>query len=68
MGKGDKKKELPPVPEALTASAVDAHTHMDACGARTAEDVRAMADRAEAAGIGRLVTVADDIASAQWAV
>jgi TatD DNase family protein len=30
--------------------------------------VRAMADRAEAAGIGRLVTVADDIASAQWAV
>src|SRR5690606_10689507 len=68
MGKGDKKKELPPVPEALPASAVDAHTHLDACGAKTPEEVRAAVDRAAAAGVGRVVTVADDIASAQWAV
>ncbi|MDA3648029.1 TatD family hydrolase [Saccharopolyspora indica] len=63
-----RKRELPPVPEALPALAVDAHTHLDACGAKTADEVRAVVDRAEAAGVGRVVTVADDIASAQWAV
>ncbi|GAA2784335.1 TatD family hydrolase [Saccharopolyspora taberi] len=68
MSKRDKKRELPPVPEALPASAVDAHTHLDACGASTAEQVRAVVDRAEAAGVGRVVTVADDIAAARWAV
>ena len=47
---------------------VDSHTHMDACGATTAEDVRAMVDRAEAAGVCRVVTVADDLAAARWAV
>lgn len=46
---------------------VDAHTHLDACGAVTAADVAAMAGRAEAAGVGALVTVADDLASARWA-
>lgn len=68
MSKRDKKRELPPVPEALPASAVDAHTHLDACGAKTPDEVRAVVDRAQAAGVGRVVTVADDIASAQWAV
>ncbi|MGP4021175.1 TatD family hydrolase [Saccharopolyspora sp. 5N708] len=68
MSKREKRRELPPVPEALPAAAVDAHTHLDACGAKTPEDVRAMVDRAEAAGVGRVVTVADDIAAAQWAV
>ncbi|MFI0463317.1 TatD family hydrolase [Saccharopolyspora sp. 5N102] len=63
-----RKRELPPVPEALPASAVDAHTHLDACGAKTPDEVRAMVDRAQAAGVGRVVTVADDIASAEWAV
>ena len=47
---------------------VDAHTHLDASGATDAEGVRAMLDRAESAGIDRVVTVADDIAAAQWAV
>ncbi|RZQ63467.1 TatD family hydrolase [Amycolatopsis suaedae] len=60
-------KELPPVPERLPAPVVDSHTHMDACGAVTAEDVRAMVDRAEAAGVTRVVTVADDLAAARWA-
>ncbi|RKT83549.1 TatD DNase family protein [Saccharopolyspora antimicrobica] len=68
MSKRDRKRELPPVPEALPALAVDAHTHLDACGAKTPDEVRAVVDRAEAAGVGRVVTVADDIASAQWAV
>ncbi|CAM00141.1 TatD DNase family protein [Saccharopolyspora erythraea NRRL 2338] len=67
MSKRDSRRELPPVPEALPASAVDAHTHLDACGASTAEDVRAIVDRAQAAGVGRVVTVADDIGSARWA-
>lgn len=68
MSKRDRKRELPPVPEALPAPAVDAHTHLDACGAKTADEVRAVVDRAQSAGVGRVVTVADDIASAEWAV
>ncbi|PKW14204.1 TatD family hydrolase [Saccharopolyspora spinosa] len=68
MSKRDRKRELPPVPEALPASAVDAHTHLDACGAKTPDEVHAIVERAQAAGVGRVVTVADDIASAQWAV
>ncbi|GAB2658970.1 TatD family hydrolase [Saccharopolyspora gloriosae] len=66
MSKKDKK-ERPPMPEALPAPAVDAHTHLDACGAKTAEDVRELVDRAHAAGITRVVTVADDIEAANWA-
>lgn len=61
------KAELPPVPDPLPAPVVDSHTHMDACGATTAADVRAMLDRAEAAGVTRVVTVADDLAAARWA-
>ena len=66
MSKKDKR-ERPPMPDALPAAALDAHTHLDACGANTAEDVRAMVDRAEAAGVTRVITVADDIAAARWA-
>ncbi|HEX4221752.1 MAG TPA: TatD family hydrolase [Pseudonocardiaceae bacterium] len=61
------KGELPPVPERLPAPVVDAHTHLDASGAKDPESVRAMVDRAELAGVTRVVTVADDIASARWA-
>jgi TatD DNase family protein len=45
---------------------VDAHTHLDACGARTADDVSAILDRAEAVGVQAVVTIADDLASARW--
>ncbi|HEY3710043.1 MAG TPA: TatD family hydrolase [Amycolatopsis sp.] len=65
---GDEKRELPPIPDRLPASVVDAHTHLDACGAVTPADVTAMVDRAERAGVARVVTVADDLASARWAV
>jgi TatD DNase family protein len=47
---------------------VDAHTHLDACGCVTAADVAAAMDRAEAVGVVAAVTVADDLASARWAV
>ncbi len=57
----------PPAPEPLGAPIVDAHTHLDACGCVTAEDVAAAMDRAEAVGVARAVTIADDLASARWA-
>ncbi len=46
---------------------VDAHTHLDACGARTPEDVREIIDRAAAVGVQAVVTIADDLNSARWA-
>ncbi|HEX3588922.1 MAG TPA: TatD family hydrolase [Pseudonocardiaceae bacterium] len=60
--------ELPPVPEPLPVPVVDAHTHLDACGATDPDGVREMVDRAESAGVGRVVTVADDLPSARWVV
>lgn len=49
------------------APLIDAHTHLDACGARSAGDVHAILDRAEAVGVQAAVTIADDMASARWA-
>lgn len=66
-GQSTHDRERPPVPERLPAPVVDAHTHLDACGAKTAADVSVMLDRAESAGVTRVVTVADDLAAAQWA-
>ncbi|MGM1059811.1 TatD family hydrolase [Saccharothrix sp. Mg75] len=62
-----RRGERPPVPETLPAPVVDAHTHLDACGAKTPQDVREMLDRANAAGVDRVVTVADDLDAARWA-
>ena len=45
---------------------VDAHTHLDACGAEGADDVRAIVDRAAAVGVQAVVTIADDLDSARW--
>jgi TatD DNase family protein len=59
--------ERPPLPAPLPVPVVDAHTHLDACGANDAADVRAMVDRAASVGVTRVVTVADDLASARWA-
>jgi TatD DNase family protein len=63
----ERKGERPPIPEALPFPIVDCHTHLDACGAKDAADVTEMVDRAASAGVGRVVTVADDLAAAQWA-
>lgn len=61
-----RDRPAPPPPEPL-APLVDAHTHLDACGARTAGDVRAILDRAHAVGVQAAVTIADDLDSARWA-
>ncbi len=68
MGPGQPDRPVrsaPPAPEPLRPL-VDAHTHLDACGATDAASVRALLDRAEAVGVGQVVTVADDLASARW--
>jgi len=62
-----REGERPPIPAALPVPVVDAHTHLDACGAKDAADVTAMVDRAAQAGVTRVVTVADDLAAARWA-
>ncbi|OQO93180.1 DNAase [Saccharomonospora piscinae] len=63
-----RSSQPPPVPAPLPVPTVDSHTHLDACGATTPETVRAALDRAESAGVGAVVTVADDLASARWVV
>ncbi len=62
-----KDRPAPPLPEPLPAL-VDAHTHLDACGAVDAASVAAILDRAESVGVGRVVTVADDLDAARFAV
>ncbi|OMC42676.1 DNAase [Mycobacterium sp. IS-2888] len=59
------KREAPPAPEPL-APLIDAHTHLDACGASDADGVRAIVERAAAVGVGAVVTIADDLDSARW--
>jgi len=59
---------LPPPPPPLPAPVVDAHTHLDACGATDPAGVRAALDRAAAVGVVAVVTVADDMAAARWVV
>lgn len=62
-----KDRPAPEPPEPL-APLVDAHTHLDACGATDAASVREMVDRAAAVGVERVVTVADDLHAARFAV
>ncbi|HEX8518988.1 MAG TPA: TatD family hydrolase [Pseudonocardia sp.] len=62
------RRPPPEPPEPLGVPTVDAHTHLDACGCVDAADVAAALDRAAAVGVGRVVTVADDLASARWVV
>jgi TatD DNase family protein len=60
-----RSRPAPPAPEPLRPL-IDAHTHLDACGARDADDVRAIVDRAAAVGVQAVVTIADDLDSARW--
>lgn len=48
------------------APLIDAHTHLDACGAEDAAGVVAIMERAAAVGVGAAVTIADDLDSARW--
>jgi TatD DNase family protein len=59
------RRSAPPAPEPLTPL-IDAHTHLDACGATDAASVTAIVDRAAAVGVRAVVTIADDLASARW--
>ncbi|MGB2922381.1 MAG: DNAase, partial [Mycobacterium sp.] len=59
MSSTKQRREPPPLPEPLTPL-VDAHTHLDACGAADADDVRTIVDRAAQAGVRAVVTIADD--------
>jgi TatD DNase family protein len=61
----NQKRPAPPAPEPL-APLIDAHTHLDACGAGDADSIKAIVDRAEAVGVQAVVTIADDLASARW--
>ncbi|MGX7825385.1 TatD family hydrolase [Actinokineospora sp. 24-640] len=62
-----RRGERPPIPDALPAPVIDAHTHLDACGATDAAGVAALLDRAAQAGVDRVITVADDLPAARWA-
>lgn len=62
-----RNRPAPPAPEPLTPL-IDAHTHLDACGATDADSIRAIVDRAEAVGVQAVVTIADDLDSARWVV
>lgn len=64
---GGRRRERPPFPQPV-GPLIDAHTHLDACGASDADDVHAILDRAEAVGVTAVVTIADDLDSARWAV
>ena len=59
------KRLPPPAPEPL-APLIDAHTHLDACGATDAASVTAIVDRAAEVGVQAVVTIADDLESARW--
>jgi TatD DNase family protein len=59
------RRPAPPAPERL-APLIDAHTHLDACGATDAASVTAIVDRAAAVGVQAVVTIADDLESARW--
>lgn len=62
-----RRREPPPDPTPLPGL-IDAHTHLAASGGRDPESVRAILDHAETVGVGRVVTVADDMVDARWAM
>ena len=65
--KKDKRRQPPPDPAPLPGL-IDAHTHLAACGGRTPEAVRDILDHAESMGVSHVVTVADDMVDARWAL
>jgi TatD DNase family protein len=61
------KKLLPP-PDPLPEAVIDAHTHLDACGADTADEVDAAMVRAARVGVAGVITVGGDMPSNRWSV
>ncbi len=66
MSSQKERREPPPIPEPV-GRLIDAHTHLDACGAVDADDVRVILGRAGQAGVAAVVTIADDLDAARWA-
>ncbi|WP_101952303.1 TatD family hydrolase [Mycobacterium sp. 3519A] len=66
MSSKRSERAQPPAPEPLIPL-IDAHTHLDACGATDAASVTAIVDRAAAVGVQAVVTIADDLEAARWA-
>ncbi|GAA4811100.1 TatD family hydrolase [Tomitella cavernea] len=62
-----RERPAPPVPEPA-GDLIDAHTHLDACGVHDDASLAAVLDRAGRAGVGRVVTIADDLEAARFAV
>jgi TatD DNase family protein len=60
-------RKVVPRPNPLPAPVADAHTHLDACGFDTSDQVAQAMDRAASVGVTAVVTVGDDLASAEWA-
>ncbi|OZG30983.1 DNAase [Williamsia sp. 1138] len=65
--KKERRRTPPPDPEPVGAL-IDAHTHLAACGGRDPEAVTQILDHAESVGVRAVVTVADDMVDARWAV
>lgn len=65
MSKQDRP--APPIPDPV-GELIDAHTHLDSCGAHDQASVKEIVDRTGQAGVTRVVTIADDLAAAQFAV
>ncbi|AHW63438.1 TatD family hydrolase [Corynebacterium glyciniphilum] len=63
-----KKPRPTPVPPEPLAEVFDAHTHLASCGAGDAASVRAIMDRAAAAGVSGVCTVGDGIGEAELAL
>src|SRR6478609_6175025 len=60
-------RKVVPLPDPLPAPVADAHTHLDACGFDSVDEVVAAMERAGSVGVSKVVTVGDDLASARWA-
>jgi TatD DNase family protein len=51
----------------LASSVIDAHTHLDACGADDPDKLLTVMARARSVGVVAVVTSGDDLASSRWA-
>ena len=61
-------RSLAPAPDPLASPVVDAHTHLDACGADDPVELAAAMQRAAAVNVVAVVTTGDDLVSSRWAV
>jgi TatD DNase family protein len=64
---GDRAElEYPPLPEALTVSVYDNHTHLEIADGANSLDYREHLDRASAVGVRGVVQVGTDLETSRW--